>query len=136
MGENASKAEHAGPGRITVVSARARVGDRIEVVGTGWTDCPIEIAIQGERVTPWKLIRGFPVGRLFRPDADGEFIVQVATLDVAPGRVQVSATQPAHVGSERAVALVELLPRPMPQSPGEDEDEQDADDEDESGDAG
>lgn len=121
--KKASKAEHVGQGQITVISAGARVGDRIEVVGTGWADCPIEIAIQGERVTPWKLIQGFPVGRLFRPVADGEFIVQVATFDVAPGRVQVRATQPAHVDSKPAVAEVELLPRQVPQSSDEDQEE-------------
>src|SRR5947209_5714314 len=117
--------EQAGQGRIAVVSTRARAGDRIEVVGTGWADCPIEIAIRGERVTPWKLIQGFPISRLFRPDADGEFIVQVATFELAPGRVQVSATQPAHAERKPAVAEIELLARPMPQSSDDQEDDGD-----------
>ena len=132
MLDRTSKVEQAGQTRIAVVSARARVGDRIDVVGTGWADCPVELAIQGKPITPWKLIQGFPVGRLFRPDADGAFIVQVATFDLAPGQLQLSATQSAHVDSKAAIVEVELLPRPTSQSSVEDQDQdQDQQDEDE-----
>src|SRR5262249_43431456 len=125
--ERASGAEYVDDGRITVVPERGRIGDRIEVTGSGWADCPIELSIDGERVTPWKVILGFPTGRAFRPDGSGEFVVQVATFALEPGKIRVSATQRICVERKPAVAEVELVPRPMLQDPAdggaEDEDE-------------
>jgi hypothetical protein len=125
MSEKRADVEHVGHGKITIVPPRARVGDRVEVSGTGWVDCPIELALEGKRVTPWKVLRGVPVGREFRPDGTGAFVVQLATFDLEAGKHRLIATQHNHVDRRYVTADLELIARPMPDVSSNEEDHDD-----------
>jgi photosystem II stability/assembly factor-like uncharacterized protein len=103
-----------------------REGDLIIVRGSRWGDCPVKIEIGGKAAKPLRVAQGFPVSDGVQPDANGSFVITLATLGIKPGRHTVVVTSTHRIHKASASESVDVSERPQfdPQREVEEQEEE------------
>ena len=112
-------------GKIGLEPARTMRGQPILIRGSGWEVVPLTLHIDRTQVRGQRILLGSPVEAGFRPSPVGEFLVEITTLDLKPGRhrVRVEALCDPEIGSASQTLEVDPLPGRRPPEKEETEDE-------------
>jgi photosystem II stability/assembly factor-like uncharacterized protein len=96
--------------RIALRPEQAVPGARILVVGAGWRFCPVSLSLDGELVSPVRVIIGEPRSGRVRADARGEFVAVLAVpADAKHGPHEVLARAVEKDGTLDAGAYLEVI---------------------------
>jgi photosystem II stability/assembly factor-like uncharacterized protein len=87
-------------------------GQPIVLRGCDWGTCPVLLAVGGRRVRLARAALGALRAEGVQPDAHGEFVVEIATLDLEAGRHELKATSAHKTWKGRATAGFEIRERP------------------------
>jgi len=121
--------EHTRPsgpkGAIELEPAEATQDFTFQVHGSGWDVVPLAVQIDRVAVRPQRILLGSPETGGFRPAPQGEFIVEMTTRGLHPGRRPVRVMPQCGPASASASATLQVTLRPgrTAATPGEPEDE-------------
>lgn len=97
-------------------------GDALTLRGSGWDDCPITVEADGAPAILLRVSDGYWSGRQVRPDADGQFVVQIWTAGFKTGPHRISVSSMVRGRRQTASRTFEVFARPLPVGPDEDVD--------------
>jgi len=87
---SSSSAARRGP-TLEVAPKRPRSDSILELKGERWGACPIEVSIDGKRVTPARVAVGTDAGGALLPAADGSFEASFLTIGLRAGQHRIGA---------------------------------------------
>jgi hypothetical protein len=116
--------EEAPRGTLTLEPPVVQQGQPFLVRGTGWDVFPILLELGKTRVRPQRILLGSPVEEGLRPAPSGEFLVELSTRDLAPGRIGLRVGPLCGAAMDGAEAMLDVVPWPgrTPARKGETED--------------
>ena len=85
---------------------------RFLVRGQGWDVFPLTVHIDKKQIRPQRILLGSPVQVGFRPSPQGEFLLEMTTRDLEPGRHVVSIEPLCNPEGQSASETLEVLPLP------------------------
>ena len=94
------------------------------VRGSGWSTFPLTMQIDREEIRPQRILLGSPVEGGFRPSPQGEFLLEMTTRNLEPGRhvVRVKPLCNPRFGSATKTLEVVAIPARTPGKRNESED--------------
>lgn len=97
---------------------------RFLVRGRDWSTFPLTVHIDKEQVRPQRILLGAPVEGGFQPSPQGEFLLEMTTRDLEPGRHVVSVKPLCNPAGASASKPLEVTPLPgrTPRQPNESDD--------------
>lgn len=106
---------------LQIQPPRTPQGHPFVVHGGRWEVVPLAIELDGRRVRAQRIALGTPVGEGFRPAPDGEFIVELTSRLLEPGRhtVRIVALCGPALPDARATVVVTPAAIRRPERPGE-----------------
>ena len=110
---------------IELEPAAAQQGLPFVVRGSGWDVLPIGLEIDKAQVRPQRILLGSPSTEGFSPSPQGEFLVEVTTRDLKPGRHSVQARTLCGPGARSASVTLEVGPLAVRIAPKQKETEDD-----------
>ncbi len=120
-----SKGENGPKPTLSLEPAVTRKGFPFLLRGTGWEVVPLDLHMGKAAVRPQRILIGVPVGRGFRPAPTGEFLVELSTRDLEPGKHRLQVKPVCESLSFHAGCQVEVLPArvsiPRPKKETEDD---------------
>jgi photosystem II stability/assembly factor-like uncharacterized protein len=96
-------------------------GDAVTLRGAGWDDCLVSVEADGEPATVLRVSQGRWSGRQLRPDASGQFTIQIWTAGFEAGRHRIAVISAERARRRRTSSrTLEVLVRPLPAGADED----------------
>lgn len=95
---------------LSLEPVAVRQGFPILLRGRGWEAVPLDLFFGKAAVRPQRILLGVPVGRGLRPAPTGEFLVELSSRDLEPGKHRLEVRSVCESLALRVRTRVEVLP--------------------------